>query len=480
VSTAAAPERTRHAYRSVPAFARTNGDLAAELGVHLGLVPDDDQRDILDAIFAETDEGLPACFEVAAVAPRQNIKTSTLELAALTDLYVMGEPLHLWTAHKFDTAQKAYLDMRRLISSNPDYRSRTKFTDARGDEAIEFVDTGGRIEFHARSSGAGRGATAAKTTLDEAMFLLPVHVGALLPTMATIPGAQVRYGSSAGMVVSGVLRGVRARGRTGADPTLGYFEWCAPRKDCATPTCVHLVGVEGCALDDRELWRTANPAFGRRISEESLARFRRAMPPEEFMREFLGWWEDPDAEGGAAIPAEWWVACQDRSSRFGDGPSSLGVHISADRSTAYVVAVGARPDGMCHVEVVAECPPSRAVRALVALHEKRPSPVVLDAGSHAGSLVTDLETAGLPVVQIKLGELSAAAGSLFDAVKDRTLRHIGQAQLDLAVFGATTRTTTRDAWSWKGPATAPLVAATLAMHGYLSAATESEGWVFFE
>ena len=111
------------AFRSVPARGGTNGDLAAKVGVDLGLPPDADQQEMLDAIFATApgDPSMPASMEFAVAAARQNIKTSTLEIAALTDLFVFREP-HIWTAHLFDTAQKTFKHMRALIEHAPDYR----------------------------------------------------------------------------------------------------------------------------------------------------------------------------------------------------------------------------------------------------------------------------------------------------------------------------------------------------------------------
>jgi hypothetical protein len=469
------------AYRWVPDHRLTRGRDAVDLAALAGLVLDGEQALALDVMFAERADGKLATFESALICARQNMKTVTFQAAALADLFLFEARLVVWTAHLFDTAQEAFRDIVALIDGCA-YLSREvrKVSRSRGEEGVELT-SGARLNFLARSKTGGRGLSGDRVFLDEAFALSPAEMGSLLPTLSARPDPQVRYGSSAGLESSGILRGIRARGRAGGDPSLGYLEWCAPVGGCVSDPCTHLLGVAGCALDDPEMWRLANPAMGRRLDASRIAAERRALPPAEFARERLGWWEDPAAEGGATIPAEWWVACQDRSSRFApDGQTSLGVHITPDRSTAYVAAVGLRADGLCHVEVVWEGSPSRAVKAIEALHGKRPSPVVLDAGSHAGSLVTDLEAAGIAPVQIKLGELSAAAGSLFDAVKDRTLRHIGQAQLDLAVFGATTRTTTRDAWSWKGPATAPLVAATLALHGYLSGPSASEGWVFFE
>lgn len=445
----------------------------------MGFVPDADQRAILDAAFALRSDYTPACFEVVAVAPRQNLKTAALELAALTDLFVFEEELHTWTAHRFDTAQKTYQHMKQLIRSNPDYKRRVKFHDANGDEAIELLPDGQRIEFHARSTGKGRGTTGRKITLDEALFLSPNEIGDIVPTLATAATAQVRYASSAGLARSAVLRALRNRGRKGGDASLAYFEWCAPVVDCATAYCGHFVGVPGCALDDMDLLRLANPALGRRITEERLGQFRRAMPPEEFAREFLGWWEDPPDEGGQAMPADDWAACLDVGSKFGPGPSAFGVHLTGDRSTAFVAGAGLRADGLPHVEVLAECRPSQAVDQILDLHRRRSAAVVIDPGSHAGSLIQPLEDAGLEVVQVTLQKLAAACGVVYDAVVSHRLRHIGQTQLDTAVHGSSTRAVSRDAWVWKGQASTPLVAATLALHGS-GIATETEMWGFYQ
>jgi hypothetical protein len=164
------------------------------------------------------------------------------------------------------------------------------------------------------------------------------------------------------------------------------------------------------------------------------------------------------------LPAELWAACLDRDSQV-SRVGAFGVHVTGDRRTAFVATAGRRADGLAHVELVGEPAPHNAVARLVELHERWQVPVVLDAGSHAGSLVQPLEDAGVPVVKVTLQEIAAAAGSLIDAVTDRTVRHIGQGVLDDAVRCSTVRITARDAWSWKGPAVTPLVAVTLALHG---------------
>lgn len=446
---------TQPAHLWVPDYASTNGDIAAEVGGQLGLTPDDDQRAILDAIFAEREDGNPSCFEVGIIAPRQNIKTSTLEIAALTDLYVFEEPLHIWTAHKFSTARATFEHMKMLIESNPDYARRTEFTEASGNESIR-LRTGERIEFHARSKGAGRGKTGAKVTLDEALFIGAAEMGALLPTMATVPSAQVRYGSSAGMVSSDVLRGVRNRGRKGHDPALAYFEWCAPRVDCQQPFCSHAQDEPGCALDDVELLRLANPALGRRITEERLQQFRGALPPMEFAREFLGWWEDPPDELGGAFDVTRWGTLADPSAERGS--PTFGVCVAPDRSWSAVAVAWKRPDGHTQVMLADYRPTTTWVAERVAeLRANWGGQVILD--TNARDLVEDAE-------EPSQAEQARAHASLADAVTAGTVRHGNEPALNTAVSGARWRPSgDGQVLDRKGRVDiSPIIAAALALH----------------
>jgi hypothetical protein len=467
------------AFEWVPEYSRTYGDIAAEVGEQVGLPPDPDQRAILDAIYAVHPDDRPVCFEVGVLAPRQNIKTSTLEVAALTDLFVFREPLHIWTAHLFKTARKSFDDMVMRIEGNRDFRRRCrKPRTANGDESIELL-TGEKIEFHARSKGGGRGLTGNKVTLDEALFLVETDMGAVLPTLATIPSAQVRYGSSAGMLESNVLRGVRNRGRAGHDPTLAYFEWAAAPTKCKTKNCPHLpVGeIVGCALDNRRLWKAANPALGRRISVEAMAKFRRAMPPKEFAREFLGWWEDLS---GVASPIDVaaWGRLTDPKSQLVD-PVAFAVDSTPDRAWSSIAVAGARADGLEHVEIVAHgAGLSWVVKRLGELGKTwKPCAVVVDPGSAAGSLLPDLAAAGIAVVTPTVREYAQACGALQDSVTESLIRHLGDALLHDALTGARSRPV-GDAWIWSrkdsSVVIAPLVAVTLARWGWSVKRNESK------
>lgn len=455
---------TRPTYRSVPDYASTNGDVAAHIGEMVGLTPDVNQRDILDVIFAESRPGRLACFEVAAIAPRQNIKSSTLEIAFLTDLFVFRQALNIWTAHLYKTTRGAFRDLTMRIDGCDALSAKVKtITTANGNEAIELT-TGERAEFHARSAGGGRGLTGDKVTLDEALLLAQSAMGALLPTMATRINGQVRYGSSAGLATSEVLRDVRDRGRRGADQTLGYLEWCAENRDCADLHCSHRFGeVEGCALDDETLWQQANPSLNDRLPLETLRKLRAAMPVAEFAREFLGWWEDPALEL-QGIPPEAWGACAQKPSGIAGKPV-LAVSMTPDRSTVTLAAAGLRSDGLMHVEIIEHGRTGRAfIAQVIEKARNNGSELVIVPGHPVGSLIEDFTNAKLKLVTQTSGDYTRACGAFYDAVMQKQVRFLPpQPELDLAVKHAT-RKISGDVWRWAGDDISALVAVTQAAH----------------
>lgn len=433
------------AYKWVPTYQETFGDLAAGVAEDLGMPMDPEQKMILDAIFAENTPGEPALFSVAVVAPRQNLKTATLEIAALTDVFVLGEPVHTWTAHLFDTAQKTFTHMVQLIEGCDDFRRRVhQVTKGNGKEAIELV-TGERIEFAARSKGGGRGKTGDKITWDEALFLSASDTGALLPILATRKGAQVRYGSSAGFVTSDVLRRIRDRGRAGGHERSAYFEWCAPLAECEDFNCSHEVGVVGCVADRVDLLEVANPAFGRRITKERLQDFRDEMPPEEFIREFLGWWDEPGTADAAFGPGRW-EACA------GDPPQGVpmgafGIAASMDMLKGAITAAAVEGD-VIHLKPLQHGPGTGwIVERAKQIQTQHDVPAVIDKRGPAAPLIPHLERAGVKLVILDTSEVMDACAGLLDLVREKRVSHARYPELETAVQGAVRRLV-GDRWAW--------------------------------
>jgi hypothetical protein len=420
------PVARKPLHRWRPPHRDTLGDLACKVGADLGLVPDSEQAWLLDSIYAENEPGIPAAYEVCVVAPRQNLKSATLEMAALTDLFVIGVPLAVWTAHEFKTARKSFEDMRTRIMQHPDYAERTKFRDSHGEEAI-YLDTGERLEFHARSGGSGRGFTCDRLTLDEAMYLQDGDLGALVPTMFTRPDAQVRYGSSAGKTTSAALRALRSRGRAGSDPSLAYVEYGAERRPCASDRCTHELGSDGCALDDRELWWQANCAlWAGRADEEAVERQRRALPPREFAREFLSWWEDPAEEGDGVFEGRWPTLADPEAKRGQE--VTFGVAVAPDRSWSAVAVAWRRPDDRVQVMLADYRPGTSWVGSRVVELQSRWGGRVL-ASTAAKGLVDGAESPSQ-------GEQALAHTGLDDLVSADRVRHGNEPALNTAVRAA--------------------------------------------
>jgi hypothetical protein len=464
-------------HRHRPSHRWTFGDIAAKVGADLGLPPDDEQRWILDSIYAEKAPDRPASFEVAVISPRQNIKTSTLGIAALADLFVFGVEKHVWSAHLSDTAKATFADFRTWIGSNADYDDQVTYYEGHQDMAIVHKESGNRIEFGSRTGKGKRGLTGVKrVTLDEALYLEPKHMGAVYPTMLTKPGAQVRIGSSAGLLISEQLRRIRERGRSGKDPRLAYVEYGAKVKACGAAACMHAPGTPGCALDDRDLWWQSNCAlWPGRIAEESLENQRNSLPPAEFAREFLSWWEDPESLGGALSVSAWKALADPKAER--GTQVAFGVDVSADRS-AWVAVAWKRDDGDLQVVLANKGEPLPAFQMVE--HCKR---LVGQWGGTVAapkSFEEEFGRADVEAEPMSSMEFASACGAFADAVDAGTLHHGNQPALNEAVKVAKWRTagvSGEKAFQLKDcPEVGPLAAATRALHG-LTTLEPSGGWM---
>lgn len=465
----------RPAFHNEPPYLRTFGPEVADLATLAGFEPDPEQCLALDSMFAVNPAGRVSTLEFAVVAPRQNLKTGLFKQAALGWLYITDQRLVVWSAHEFRTAQEAFRDMTELIEGCPALSRRLKpngISRGNGDEAIELT-TGQRLIFKARTKGGGRGLSGDKVVLDEAYALQGVHMGSLLPTLSARPDPQVVYGSSAGQVDSYVLRAIRDRGRAGGDPSLSYIEWCDDLPGgCVSPSCDHALGSTGCVLDDVRRWGRANSQMGRRITVEYIAAERRALPPEEFGRERLGWWDEE--LGAAVIPSQVWDECEDVESQIVTRPC-FALDVSPDRSWSAIAAAGTSGSGKTHAEItsrddVIDYRPGTdwVLPRLIQLRDAFSNmKVTIAAGSAAESLKPDIERLGITVEALTARDVAAACGKFYDLAVTKELVHIGQESLTSALLSAKKRTEDGEnawIWGWKrsGKPISPLYAATLA------------------
>jgi len=449
--TVAAASLVEPAYHWAPPYELTLGPVVTEFCASVGYRPDPEQAIALDDIFAEDANHVPVLPAFAVVGPRRNIKTGLEIQTAMGWLYVLEVPSVFYSAHKWRTAEGTFNTFSEIIRNSDDL-SRQMLRPNRGTGYAQLRwRTGQVMTFTTRTLDGGRGEETDKHIIDEALKVRPQHVGALLPALATRELAQVLWGSSAGQATSEILREIRDRGRAGGDPTLGYLEYCAPLAwEEIEPgelvcdlgrECAHRRGTPGCGMDKPKVIARANSQYGRRIAPRFFVSMRAELPPAEFGREFLGWWDEPivKAEDKPAIDLEAWVELVDDEPE--NAPARLpamSVEVDVDQAFASIGAAGKCVDDVVHVELAARGRGTGWVvekfRQLKADHG--PISIAVDGRGPAARLIEPLRGAGFNVVVLSLADVDKANGDFLEAIEDGTVVHGPQTELDEAVEAA--------------------------------------------
>lgn len=463
----------------VPEYRSTTGLEAVELAAMAGLEMDDWQQFVLVNSLGERPDGKWAAFEVGVEVPRQNGKGGILEARGLAGLFLLNEQLIIHSAHEFATAEEALERMAQILEGSEELSRRVKVIKrSHGQEGVYLLN-GQRLRYKTRTKGGGRGFSADCVILDEAMVIPEAMHGALMPTLSARPNPQLWYTGSAvdqeKMEHGVVFSRVRERALRGEDPALAYFGWSPPFDKPAD--------IPPDAAADPEVWAQANPALGIRITDEHVAKEHRAMDPRTFAVERLGVgdWPRVADEDGTVLSVRQWLSLTDPGSKVADRRVFV-FDVSPDRSSACVSVGGVRDDGLHHVEVMEH---KRGTGWLGGWLEERvekhkPLAVMYAERSPAASLASDLEERGLELTPVSETEHAKACGMFYDAVDQRTLRHLGTNELVTALKGASTRPL-GDSWAWSRRNSnvdiTPLVSCTLAHYGALTA---DESAFFFE
>lgn len=521
----AAPDVIRPAFLWTPPCAvRTLGDEAAELAIQLEQDVREEERIALRVLMPVKANGMPAGLEAAIICGRQQVKSWALEMATIHDGWVTKVARVMWTAHQTKTSDDNFEHLCMLIEAYDWLRKRVnKPYTGNGNHKIVFVDqltsyptlgNSGKqrprrtIEFGARENGpTGRGRVKVnRLILDEWLFGTSLMHGAFVPTMGAAGDRYIRYGSSPGRLMSAHLRRIRDRGRAGGDPSLSYGEWTAERvrwdvdertgrkklvrvlPTCAEPDCSHVAGlVRGCYLDDPEVIRSTNPAYGtERLTEEFVAQERLTLDVVEYARERAGIWEDPPvADDEPKLFPKWSDRTAVRPAGAPVGARvAFGVDTSQDRSTTWIAAATAVGD-VVRVELVASGNGTDWVLGWLTSAgpsgESRVARVAAVAMQGSGAPVSGLADELEPALgedvrdrlrRLTIAEMSKAAAKVWDLVDQGGVEIVDHAKLSAAAAGATSRPMGGDSWviDRRNSATdaAPAVAACVAVWALLT------------
>lgn len=189
-------------------------------------------------------------------------------------------------------------------------------------------------------------------------------------------------------------------------------------------------GADGCALDDIDAYRQANPSMGYLpgLTIDNLLEDARVDPEWTTRTEVLCQWQTANVT--PLIPVAAWLDCVDEGSQIMPGSEMvLAVDIDFDRKYAAVAVAGWRADGLPHVEAIAHragimwtVPFMKEVAAAQGISRV----AVRSRGAAASELVGPLRDAGLDVVEVVGPADGQAAGQLRDDVLAGKVRHRGQ------------------------------------------------------
>lgn len=434
-----------------------------------------------------------AAKEVGLMVSRQNGKGSILEARELAGLFLLGERTIVHSAHQFDTSKEHFLRILELLEGVPDFdREIAKVSNSHGDEGVT-LKSGQRLRFRTRTKGGGRGWSPDFIAMDEAMYLGPAQIGALMPSLSARPNPQIYYTGSAGDKDSIQFGRVRNRAIKGfkvqdpdtgewtrvADPALFFAEWSIDGcTDLCLPNC-----QEHDKVADVESHAKANPGLGIRITTDHVEMEQRSMDEDTFKQERLGIGDWPvEGDQWGVISEESWRSRIDETSEITrDSIKVLAVDTSPNREFSSIAVSGTNGE-FRHVEIT-----SNEIRTdhrpgvdwvvprIKEIWDRvRPDAVIIDKVNQAGSFIKELEFMGITVISPTTSEYAQGCGEFYSGIQPRKgevadIVHIDQLDLAAAVAGADKRNLAeRWAWDKRNSATdiTPLVAATLAAWGY--------------
>lgn len=435
-------------------------ELANAYGVCGGFPLDESQQFTLRAGLGERGDGTWAAATVADFEPRQQGKNDTCAARELAGLVLFGERLILHTAHEFPTANESFLRLVAVFENWDDLRRRVaRIRYANGEQGIEFR-TGQRLKYRARTGGSGRGfAEVDLTVYDEAQHMQPEHAAASGPARLANANSQAWYMGSGGISTSQLAWRMRKRALTGGAGRFAYVEHTAEQVSLVDGRVV----TERPDPLDRDAWARANPAYGRRVSDESLMALYDELGPDLFARECLCLWDLEPGSETSVIPAESWAACL-TDGAWDNAGTAYALDVSPDARSCAIAAA----DGT-HVEIVKHSTGIGWVVASCVARRDRFREIILDPAGPAGQLVAPLEAVGITVRRVSTEEAKAACASFLTSVVERSLIHMGQRELDEAVTNADRRDVGDGGWLWSRRRStvdiAPLYASTLAKWG---------------
>lgn len=452
--------------RVEPARTSTDGGDAGQLMAAYGFRLDPWQQLVLDCWLAQDEAGRYCTRSAGLSCPRQNGKNGVLEAREFFGMLLNADRI-LHTAHLTRTSKKSFHRLVKLFTDKRFPEIMDQVVDIRytnGEEGIELVN-GGRIEFATRTRSSARGFDGITLVVyDEAQELTDDQVESTMATLAASAtgNRQIIYtGTPPYPGCPGtVFQRVRTASLTEPGDGDAWHEWSAEGES------VDQIDVENPAV-----WAAANPALGRRLTEEFTLTELRSMSRDGFCRERLGWWTPVGLhQEDLAIDAAVWDSCRSEELKP-EGKTAYGIKFTLDGSEVALCGAVVPKEGTARISLIARKPTGLGLQWLADWLNERyggASCVVIDGKNGADVLVEKI----LPVWRAKDcivrpggKHILSAVGELTNCLSEKTVSwYFGQEELRESAISAVKRPIS-GGWGFGGENAAPIEAASLALWG---------------
>jgi phage terminase large subunit-like protein len=353
---------------------------------------------------------------------RSNGKTGLCAGLALADAHLDTFSPEVWlcavTVGQLTRPSGLFGVVKRMTEIHPDLTDRTIVRAGNMNPSLLIpVNNGVIMPVSTRNEGSMQGGAVSLAIADELAHLDPVDWQSLVGAGLKRTGSKVIGISTPGRPESAlhVLRkAVLSRKEL---PGFHWTEFAAP---------------DGCALDDLDAWKLANPSYGITLNEDALKSAVATVAPFLFRQYHLGQWQEVSEESwlGPEGPALW-DSLTDPYEPQPKDPCWMGVDVSLKFDSTSVVSVFERPDGRFHASAKVWYPGSGVVdQALVRQHipeqadKYRVASVAFDPRFWVAS-AQDLDSEGIEMIEIAQSpaRMVPIVGAAYTLIAERKLTH---------------------------------------------------------
>lgn len=346
------------------------------------------------------EDGKPRFKTAVVIAGRQNAKTS---FGAAHAMHTMDTPNHrvLGISAARTSARDAWRQTVAYAEDTADFYPARR---SNGSEELEGLN-GSTYKLKAATARATRGQSSHLCLIDELQSQTWESWSAASKTTNATGGLKLCFATGP-FATSDVLLHLRSVALSGADPSIGWFEWSADPKHCGSLQCVVCLAA-------------ANPALGHTIELETLISDSHTDPAGLFRREVLC---QSVLADDSLIQADAWADCADAVGSLQSVRGRVHVGVDASPSGHVSVAVAALlPDGRVRVEMAAAYTTTNDARTALSgkLRAIKARSVTVAPGPAPATLGVALGTHTIATT----AALGDAAGGFVDLVASRQLLH---------------------------------------------------------